>query len=170
MASALVALANLTLTGSQTSVTFSSISGSYRDLYLVIAGTSSGSDTLGMQINSDTATNYAFTGMDGNGTSASTTSGNTGIYNYAPLGNMGGGGNYFTTSQSIVTINFMDYTATDKHKTFLSRGNASNAGTAAGVSRWASTSAITTIKIIMGGGSASTFQTGTTFSLYGVKA
>ena len=44
MPSAFTALANISLSGTATSITFSSISGSYRDLYMVItiAGLGSG--------------------------------------------------------------------------------------------------------------------------------
>jgi hypothetical protein len=56
--SAYTALANVTLGSSAASVTFSSISQSYRDLVLVITATTSAVDNAFIRFNSDSGSNY----------------------------------------------------------------------------------------------------------------
>jgi len=64
-------IATTTLTGG-TSYTFTSIPATYTDLVLVVnAATASGSSNLAMQFNADTGSNYSFTRIFGNGSSAS---------------------------------------------------------------------------------------------------
>lgn len=153
-------LANLTVTGSSTNtVTFSSIDGSYRDLVLVINGTNSVDANLYLRINSDTA-NYAGVLMFGNGSSVgSFTDAPTGIFfnNYARIG----------TAASQFVLNFMDYSATDKHKTVLASADKSSAATERYCYKWGSTSAITNIVCTVTTGN---LVAGSTFALYGVSA
>ena len=63
----------------------------------------------------------------------------------------------------------MDYSATDKHKTFLTR-IADKGGygdyVVAAASRWANTSTVTSVTVF---GTAN-FQIGNTFNLYGIAA
>jgi hypothetical protein len=61
----------------------------------------------------------------------------------------------------------MDYSATDKHKTVLSRANNAANGVTAIAGRWASTSAITSIVLTF---QSSSLATGSTVALYGVSA
>ena len=68
-----------------------------------------------------------------------------------------------TSDQDIATASFMDYSATDKHKTVLIRANHPGE-TVACAGRWANTAAITSITI----NTASTFVIGSVFSLYGI--
>ena len=64
-------IATTTLSSAQSSVTFSSISGSYTDLIIISdAILASGNDALGLRFNSDSGSNYSYTFMYGNGTSA----------------------------------------------------------------------------------------------------
>lgn len=156
MGTAIKALANLTLGSSQAVVSFTSISGSYRDLMLVISSSSAGATNYpGLQLNGDTATNYAYVRIDGDGssTSAGSTSGDARI-------NWGTSG--FTTGNAV--IHFLDYSTTDKHKTVLIRANAERLEQITG--RWISSSAINRIDL----NSNNSWQTGTTFALYGVSA
>lgn len=60
-------IANTTLSSAAASYTFSSISGSYTDLVLVIGGTLSADISAGIYFNGDTGTNYSTTRMYGNG-------------------------------------------------------------------------------------------------------
>jgi hypothetical protein len=62
-------IATTTLGTAAASVTFSSISGSYTDLVLIIAGVQSVADVPYIQFNSDTATNYSRTQLSGDGSS-----------------------------------------------------------------------------------------------------
>ena len=62
-------IATATLSGSTSEVTFSSIASSWTDLRLVFLGVSS-AQSLCLQFNGDTATNYSLTVLRGDGTSA----------------------------------------------------------------------------------------------------
>ena len=72
-----------------------------------------------------------------------------------------------TSTTGAIIAQVMDYSATDKHKTFLTRESRTGAAVAAIASRWASTSAVTSLAVIGDGGN---FASGCTFSLYGVIA
>jgi len=153
-------IATTTLGALAASYTFSSISGAYTDLILVINGIPTSSINPTLQVGNgsvDTAANYSYTNLTGNGTSA-TSGRNTaqtavGAF-YAAA----------STKPTTVIVNFMNYANTTTYKTMLMRSNGS-AETDAVVFLWRSTSAINTIKI-----AASTFTTGTTLTLYGILA
>jgi hypothetical protein len=164
--SAYTALANVTLGSSAASVTFSSISQAYRDLVLVFQGTSSVADRgLYARINSDSGSNYSYVSAYGNGSTAASESG-TSSYILAHNGSASS-----TTVQSLIVYNFMDYSATDKHKTILIRENQPSGSTyndtAMLANRWANTAAITSISFIYSSGN---LNAGTTVALYGVSA
>lgn len=153
-----IALANTTLGASATSVTFSSIPSTYRDLVLVIAGTTDVARTIGYRLNSDTGSNYSYTfmGVDGNNVESQ-----SGTLTLGLLTRMG-------TGQSTTIANFMDYSATNKNKTVLSKGGTAAEIVRAQVTRWANTNAVTSIYIATLDINANAFQSGTTFSLFGV--
>lgn len=153
-----VALATTTLSSAASSVTFSSIPASYRDLVLVVQGTLASANTIAAEVNGDTGSNYPWVRMYGTGSSAVDQSG---TYVRALIGRL-------STSQSVSIAQFMDYSATDKHKTILSRGDAADDLTVANAVRWANTAAITSILVREDG--AGSFQAGSTFSLYGIEA
>jgi hypothetical protein len=156
-------LATVTLGSSASSVTFSSIPATYRDLILVVNGQTTGDANAQIRVNGDTGSNYSGVVMRQDATSQSGTFGQF----YATW-------NTFVGSTRFVSIvNFMDYSATDKHKTVLTRSTYVRAtagnplGPEAQAARWANTSAITTILLLL---SANNYAAGTTFSLYGVIA
>lgn len=150
-------MATITLGSSASSVTFSNIPNTYRDLILIVNGTGTATATFGVQFNNDTANNYTYVEMNGDGSTGSSSSG---TLSQALIGRL-------TTSMSVATGHIMDYSATDKHKTVLGRGGASNELTRASASRWASTSAITSVKVLP---LSNSFASGTVMSLYGVIA
>lgn len=153
-----VPLATVTLGSSATTVTFSSIPGTYRDLVLIVAGTVSSGHGLRVRYNGDaTDANYSRVFMFGvgSGSPASTTASD------AVALEMG-------TAQTLASGQIMDYSATDKHKTGLFRGGAGNSFTFAQANRWANTAAITSLQIAAVGGI--TISTGTVLSLYGIVA
>jgi hypothetical protein len=161
--SALTPLANTTLASSASSITFSSIVGTYRDLILVVANYKASTDiTAYIRFNSDTGSNYSQTYLVGNGSAAyagqsSGTKFDIGYFTYASNSD---------TGYSMI-VNVMDYTATDKHKTALIRSNRAGVGSETFATRWASTAAVTAISLTA---STGTFSTGTSFALYGVSA
>lgn len=158
-------LANVTLGSSAASVTFSSIPATYRDLVLVSSVSSSSDGDFWVQFNNDTGGNYFTISMGGNGSSTYSQSLNSGGgYNAIVAG-----GATFTTSDGIIKMEIMDYSVTDKHKTTLARTDKAAGGTEASAGRWASTSAITSLKILQYNTSR-VFTAGSTFALYGVSA
>ena len=166
MATAITALATTTLSGASASITFGSIPSTYRDFIVVVSGfLASGSSTdLKIQLNSDTASNYYYVGMSGNGGSATSFFGGTQT-SFLVNSNV----QLATGGPGMWRIEILDATATDKHKTLLSRADASasTAATDANAGRWASTSAVNTIKVFPAVGS---FGANTTLSLYGVAS
>jgi hypothetical protein len=159
--SAWTALANVTLGSAANTVTFSSISGAYKDLRLVFSG-GIGSSNASFTINNDTSSTYYWNTIEGNG------SANSSAWNGNTYGSMAN--NYilwFNTSGILMTMDILDYSATDKHKTVLSRGNNTARAVNAVVNRWPSTAAVTSIRL---NGNATNFTAGSTFALYGLSA
>jgi hypothetical protein len=151
-------LATVTLTSSASSVTFSNIPATYRDLIVVSSPitTNNNTDFL-LRLNSDGGSNYFHVTMEGPIASGAGT--RTGLLS-----------GFKITGSSITTsiTQIMDYSATDKHKTALNRWN-DGAGSYvwALATRWANTNAVNTISAVLASGS---FSSGSTFSLYGVIA
>jgi len=156
-------IATNTLGSATSSVTFSSISGSYTDLSIVInsGSTASGQD-IRCRFNSDTGSNYSFTYLTGNGSAASSNRATS--QTFMPLDYNG----YLSGSIATTTIiNCMNYSNSTTYKTILGRFSTTAFGTDAAVGLWRSTSAITSIEFLT---SASTFLAGSTFTLYGIAA
>lgn len=160
------AIASQTLTSSASSVTFSSIPGTFRDLVLVIqaGSTSGGGDAVKMRFNSDSANNYSNVFMEGDGSTATsgtwTTNGIANSYNTV---------HFSSASNGSLLWQVMDYATTDKHKSTLVRSNRASSGVSGAAGRWANTAAITSVTLVYGDPGAS-FTSGSTFSLYGIAA
>jgi hypothetical protein len=152
-----------TTLGSASTITFSSIPSTYTDLRIVLVGLVSSGDAGIMRFNSDTASNYSFTQVRGNGStgSSSRSSNQTNIYI----------GEYTSTSiPSLTTIDIFSY-AGSTFKTALITNNADTNG--GGnifnfVSLYRSTSAISSITLSCV--NYTNFAVGTTATLYGIKA
>jgi hypothetical protein len=151
------ALATRTLTSTATSVVFSTIPATYRDLIIVLSGTTSVDTTILIRFNSDSGSNYSYVQMFGNGSVAGAGA-NTATYILSAV---------LRTTMGNDVVQIMDYSATDKHKSVLIRRNHGDADTVTSAERWANTSAITSISLVTQSG---TYNSGTTFSLYGVIA
>ena len=153
-------IATITLDSSASSVTFSSIPQGYRDLELVIdAVTIGGAADMDVFLNGNTnrtGGDYQRVVASGNGSGTFSPSGaNARITYYASV----------STTPSNQIVQFLDYSATDKHKTYLARCNRADSGTDMTALRFASTSAITSIELDP---DARTFSAGSTFDLYGI--
>lgn len=150
-------LATVTLASATSSVTFSNIPATYRDLILVGAFTGSSASSL---------VQLTFNG-DSNNRSRVAMSGGTGGASSGTATNLAFNAVYGSNlSDAIAQI--MDYSATDKHKTVLVRvGNVGNSEVGANAGRWASTAAITSVRVAPNDG---TFSSGSTFNLYGIVA
>ena len=157
--------ASATLGGSGI-VTFSSIPSTYTDLVLScsVKAVTSGTDNYPMiRFNGDTASNYSATTLLTLNTPVSRRYASvTGLY----VGNTGS--NLTATNFMQINCMVMSYANTNVNKTVL--GAFGDLGSEMGrtVALWRSTAAITSLSILPLTGS--NFATGSTFSLYGIKA
>jgi len=153
-------IATTTLGSAAATVTFSSIPGTYTDLILIGAFSCSAATGTAFNLNGDTGGNYSYTGLEGNGSSA---------FSGRNSNATNTGWTYDTTSNGQVNgiAQFNNYSNTTTYKTLLTRFNTPGTQTGASVNLWRSTSAITTIAIATGSGN---FNSGSTFTLYGIKA
>jgi hypothetical protein len=157
-------IATTTLGSDTASFTFSSIPSTYTDLHIVFTGLNDNNTNAQMQFNGDTGTNYSDTWLGGSGTAAA--SGRQTSTAYILWGSMN------STEISTNTFDIMDYSNTTTYKTALIR--ASNSGASGGqavsiwVGLWRSTAAITSITFL--NNSTYKYKTGTTVTIYGIKA
>jgi hypothetical protein len=155
-----------TLGSAQSSVTFSSIPSTFTDLVLVcnIAQVAS-NNSLRIRYNSDTGSNYSYTQLQGNGSTA--VSGRDSNLTSGEVAETTAS----TSLELAVIAHIQDYSNTTTYKTLIGRGNRADSLVDATVSLWRSTAAITTIDLAMGSGfPANNFATGSTFKLYGIEA
>ena len=156
-------IASQTLTSTQSTVTFSSIPGTYTDLVLVInpiSNTTSGSYPY-LRFNSDSGTNYSRSMVGGTGSAAQTDRSANSSEGYIIYGNQ------VTTNAAFnAIVNIQSYSSANIYKTFLSRtNNTSDWGVEQLVGLWRSASAITSITLYCGSNS---FVSGSVFTLYGI--
>ena len=157
-------------TGSSGTITFSSIPSTYKHLQIrcIVKDTytaSEGAQEGWLQLNADTASNYSYHRLNGNGSTASASgvASNTVLDNAISI-------SYGTNSAvGVAIIDIHDYASTTKFKTTRSFNGCDQNG--AGYVRlssgcWRSTSAVSSITI---GGSIFNFTTSSVFSLYGIK-
>lgn len=152
-----VLLNQITLAASASSVSFSNIPQNYADLVIVISGISSAGTSPSLNFNGDGGSNYnnirMYASAAGFNAQAFTDS-------YGSIG-------FMTTQQTSIRVQIFDYSAIDKHKLAVGRGG--NTDTIRfEATRWANTSAITSVTVRMDG--SQTYNTGTTISIYGVYA
>ena len=150
-------IASNVLTSSASSVTFSSLPQTYRDL-VVVGSFSSGATATSilLRYNNDSGSNYYRVSMFGTGSS-------TGSVTATDTGNIFGFSSTSSSDASIMVNQIFDYSATDKHKTTLSRRNYSIV--VADATRWASTSAITSIVAV---GESANIPAGSSIYIYGI--
>jgi hypothetical protein len=151
-----IPLATVTLGGSDADIVFSNIPATFKDLVIVVIGSSNQVGSPSLQLNGDAGSNYDNVRLYDNGSSALSQSFNA---TYASIGIM-------NTSSTVTIANIMDYAATDKHKTILARGGTTGNTTRTEISRWANTAAVTSVKVCFDG--SALYSTGTVMSLYGV--
>ena len=162
-----IPLANVTLGSSASSITFSNIPATYRDLILVVNGSPSTNDypVVTSRFNSDTGANYERVRLGGSGSGSGGTSFAGGMDNLQLNSFFGLGSS--SSSRFALISQVMDYSATNKHKTVLSRSGTNTDGVEALSGRWANSSAITTWQVYT---SSAAFASGTIFALYGIVA
>ena len=160
-------LGTITLSASASEVIFSGIPASlngqsFRDLVLIYtAVTDANNRDVRVRCNGVSTQSYPVVIMSGSGSStfsASRTTDTGFVFHYYGDSSTG-------VNQVPVIAQFLDYTATDKHKVVLSRANNAANGLNATAGRFTSTSAITSITVAADSG---TFVAGATFSIYGI--
>jgi hypothetical protein len=151
-----VALRTETVATATSSVTFASIPQGYTDLRVVVNYKMATINYINFQINGDTANNYSFTYLRGDGTSAV-----SGRAANIPVVAGSAGGTF-----GILTTDFQSYSNTNVFKTILLRSSSGSNEARANVALWRSTAAITSLTLM--GDSPISFDIGTTFSLYGI--
>jgi hypothetical protein len=155
-------IATQTVSGSSTgTVTFTSIPSTYTDIVVIInAGYLSDSRDVTWTVNNDGGSNYSQTSLQGDGTSA-TSSRNTSVVKFYT--------NCLTfPNYGVGTIHLMNYANTTTFKTALSRAGTTLNVAQANVHLWRSTAAINRLDFFPN--VSGNFLSGSTFTLYGIKA
>lgn len=154
-------IATQTLGSTASTITFSSISGTYTDLVLVVTCLDSGAGRTRLRLNGDSATNYSRTNLVGNGSSAASyQASNETQFDLS----VGAGTSTTNPTTQIISIN--NYSNTTTNKTVLSRYSLASGAVEAMVGLYRSTLAVTSVSYFTQG----TMQIGTTATLYGIKS
>jgi hypothetical protein len=156
-------IATTTLGSNQTSVSFTSIPNTYTDI-VIITNVSGNDGAICIRFNNDTGSNYSSTMIRGNGSAASSGRVTNGTY-------IGGTSNLSVTAGSLQTAiwNIQNYSNTTTNKTVLFRDGMATHITGLTVGLWRNTAAINRIDLSPEFGSQ-VFYSGSTFTLYGIKA
>lgn len=157
--------------GGSSSISFSSIPSTFKHLQIRVLArnewTINSRNELLMQFNSDTAANYSWHGLEGDGSSASAngTSGSSSMGIGVLAGDQLTSGIF-----SGAVIDILDYQNTNKYKTTraLTGVDANGSGWLWFRSgNWRSTSAVSTVTLFPA--NSQTFKAGSSFALYGIK-
>lgn len=153
-------IATTTLGSSSSTVTFSSIPGTYTDLILIGDYSSAAATSVVINFNGDSGSNYSYTYLagsgGGSGSGRNSNATNTGI-------------SYETTANARVSVivNLNNYSNSTTYKTILVRSNPTATQVNASANLWRSTSAITSFVLTSLSGN---FNSGSVFTIYGIKA
>jgi len=161
-------IATTTLSTATSTITFTSIPATYKHLQIRgIARNSVAADDIRLGFNSDTASNYNYHVIRGNGTAASASGGSS---TYIELGIIVYSGQTANAFASFV-VDVTDYSNTSKFKTLRVLNGADVNGSDGQVTYssglWRSTSAVSSITLSVGGGGNYTQYS--SFALYGIK-
>jgi hypothetical protein len=151
-------ISTTTLGTASATVSFSSIPSTYTDLILVCSILGADATRL-WSFNGDTASNYSYTFVRGDGSTATSGRGTTEkmFIAFCDITN--------TTQPTVAIANFQNYSNTSTYKTVVMRGSAVGKWVSASIGMWRSTAAINSFTISTDAGS---FGVGSTFTLYGV--
>lgn len=159
-------IATATAAGGETSITFSSIAGTYASLQIrgIMQRNTTNPMNLGFRFNSDTGTNYAHHWLYGDGSSVTATG--TASANFASSSEMPS-----NTSNilGVFITDIHDYASTTKNKTIRTFGGYDKNGSGKAQLNsglWMSTSAVTSVTLYFAGDA---LAAGSKFALYGIK-
>lgn len=156
-------IATVTMNGSSSTTTFTNISQAYTDLRLVCSFVGVASCNYSTRVGNgsiDSGNNYSNTRLYGTGSSA-TSDRNSNVDFFTSNITVGANG-----SNAIIDI--MNYSNTTTYKTSLQRFNDAGAIVFAVVGMWRNTSAINQLQVYST--NSVNFASGSTFTLYGIKA
>lgn len=159
-------LATTTLSSAASSITFSGIPSTYTDLKLVFVGTTTlNGETMYYRFNGDSGTNYSITQLYGTGTSVATRS----LTSATQLSTTYGYSLHDVTPQYIF-IEILSYSGSRNKVTIGAHAGDNNGAGGVDVTSglWRNTAVINSIFMFASGGT--TFKSGTTATLYGIKA
>jgi hypothetical protein len=157
-------IATTTLGSAASSITFSTIPATYTDLKLVVVCKSVGSSTGYVQFNSDTGSNYSRLNVRGNGSVAASNA-NSNISDGVPIQTSNATG----TNPVLWTLDIFSYAGSTNKTTLASASNDQNGSGNLewSIGLWRNTAVITSLKLQS---TIDNFDTGTTATLYGIKA
>ena len=169
MANTYTLIASNTLSSSAASVTFSSIPNTYTDLVLRISArdtTSTPQAEATIRFNSDSATNYSGTQLDGDGSAGVSSARRTSISSLDK--NIINANTYTSNTFGSIEIYIPSYQASqNKPLSFfgVTETNATDPTMRAMANLWRNTAAITSVVIT----APNNFSSGSSFFLYGIK-
>lgn len=159
--------------GGSSTITFSSIPSTYKHLQMryIARDTTATNDVSGivLRFNSDSGTNYTRHYLIGDGSSASA---GAATNSTSIVGGLVVGGGMTASAFAAAIIDVLDYTDTNKYKTYrVLTGNSTNSSTTKDYvdfesALWRSTSAVTSITITLPSGNYAQYSH---FALYGIK-
>lgn len=161
-------IATQTLGSATASITFSSISGTYTDLVLVVNfGCTLGGEVTALRLNTDSSTNkYSTTALYGNGTSViAYRRTNEGL---GAMNTSNWNGTTTTLNGSNGIYHIMNYSNATTYKTVIGRSTDTTGGSEITVGLWRNTAAVTSVTFLVSG--SDTLKAGATASLYGIAA
>jgi len=165
-------IATVTVSTAVSSISFTSIPSTYRHLqvrYLCRSTRATTSDSIGMQLNTDTGSNYARSYLNGDGATAGAGASTSATQMTVA---MSAAANNTASVFAGGVIDILDYTSTNKNKTIRTLSGIDNNGDGTvqfGSGLWFATpAAVTSILFNVQSGSAN-FVTYTQFALYGVR-
>ena len=157
-----------TLASSAATVTFSNIPTTYTDLRVVVSSRVTGAQNSGAMdvyayYNGDQGTNYSMTQLSGNGSAATSNRSSNSTYAYVGISSNSSDNGY-----PVSTFDIMNYASTASFKATITRINSASNQVAARAILWRSTSPVTSITLYPE--LSLSFASGSTFTLYGIKA
>ena len=175
MASSRILISSQTLTGSQSSVTFSSIPSTYTDLVLRISARTDESGATESQFfieyNGSSTAVYSNTRLRGSGSAAASLRNSNESFIRVPDGTPGASATSNTFSNTEIYI--PSYTASQNKPSSIiamAENNTTTAYMDAEAGLWSNTAAITSVKIFANAFNSINFVTGSSFYLYGIKS
>lgn len=170
--STMTPIATFTLTADTGTVLFTAIPQDYTDLRIIIQTrvASASQDYFSLRFNSDSGANYSLTYLAGSPAGAQSSS-----FTGFSQGIVGWGTSNAesATNYSLVTAEIMNYSNSTTYKTFISKTAMSNARSDIQANMWRSTAAITAVSLATWGAGtfgANSMKSGTTLTIYGIKA